>query len=251
MRSDDDTSADWSDAELSVLRSAELDRPAADAVDRTLAGLGVGAGLVTVAALSKGATLGGLLRSSLWVKWLGVALLGGGIAGSVLVSQERAQNGAAPAVASANGARGFTRVEKRAPENAAPAGSSVALSAPEAPTVAVPAAVSGRAPVQNRNTALEQKPHEEALSAEIQAIDGARQRVRRGDWQGALAALDRYSQMVGRGGSLRAEATIVRIEALQASGDARGASALAERFLAKNRSSAYADYVRRILAQSK
>jgi hypothetical protein len=89
------------------------------------------------------------------------------------------------------------------------------------------------------------------MTAEIRAIDEARQLLRRGDAHGSLAALDRYAQLVGRGGSLRAEATIVRIEALQSSGDTPAAAALGERFLAKNPRSAYANYVRRILAQSK
>jgi outer membrane protein assembly factor BamD (BamD/ComL family) len=49
---------------------------------------------------------------------------------------------------------------------------------------------------------------------------------------------------------MRAEATVVRIEALKASGDAAGAGALADRFLSKNPDSPYADYVKRILGQA-
>jgi outer membrane protein assembly factor BamD (BamD/ComL family) len=49
---------------------------------------------------------------------------------------------------------------------------------------------------------------------------------------------------------MRAEATVVRVEALQASGDTARATALGQRFLAKNPKSPYADYVKRILAQT-
>ena len=81
-------------------------------------------------------------------------------------------------------------------------------------------------------------------------IDEARARLRHGDAQGSLETLARYDQLVKRGGSMRAEATVVRIEALQASGDATRATALGERFLAKNPNSPYADYVKRILSHA-
>ena len=90
--------------------------------------------------------------------------------------------------------------------------------------------------------------NKDGLSEEIRLIDEARSRLRAGDAQGSLETLTRYDQLVKRGGSMRAEATVVRIEAFQASGNAARATALGEHFLAKNPGSPYADYVRRILS---
>jgi hypothetical protein len=253
MKPDDDIAPDWNEAELSILRSAELDRPPARSVERTLAGLGVGAGVAVVASLGKAAALGHWVRGSLWLKWMGVALVGGGIAGSVLVLEKQRERGSATARASAITTRApAPALELRAPVTAPPAIPSVASSASEARDANPQLAPSGRAPAPGRSASSEEAARNgEALNAEIRTIDEARQRLRRGDALGALQALERYSQTVGRGGSLRAEATVVRIEALQTSGDARGAAALGQRFLAKNPRSPYADYVRRILAHSK
>lgn len=242
MKADDDIATNWSEAELSVLRSADLDCPPAGSVDRTLAGLGIGAGAAAaVATLGKAEAVSRLARGSLWFKWLGATLVGGSVVSTVIVGMH--ERSAVPAVPSAKVVKAPpTRVEPRA---------SIGVLDSEVSTAPAPAPSSSVQTIPSNNRAGKGARSEEAMTAEIRAIDEARQLLRRGDAHGALAALDRYSQLVGRAGSLRAEATIVRIEALQSSGETQAAAALGERFLAKNPRSAYANYVRQILAHSK
>jgi outer membrane protein assembly factor BamD (BamD/ComL family) len=93
-------------------------------------------------------------------------------------------------------------------------------------------------------------PEKDVLAQEIRLIDEARARLRKADPQGSLETLSRYDQLVKHGGSMRAEATVVRIEAYQKSGDTARAAALGQRFLDKNPDSPYVDYVKRMLARA-
>jgi hypothetical protein len=88
------------------------------------------------------------------------------------------------------------------------------------------------------------------LAGETAILDRARSALGRGDPRGALAELDRYDaapapKILGQ------EATMVRIEALSAKGDAAAARALARGFLAKNPGSTYDDRVRALIAEPK
>jgi hypothetical protein len=246
MKPDHDLISDWTESERAILRTAELDRPEQNAAERTLAqlGIGLGAGVATVATASKAAAVGAVARGSLWLKLAGVALIGGGVVGAVVV-EERAQPEPSHAV--------VQKPALKAP--VAPAPSSI-VSAVEAVANETPPSAEGtleptESAVPARSAAAPKARNSEAFSAEVRVIDEARQKLRAGDPHGALAALERYSELVGHGGSLRAEATVVRIEALQASGDTQAASALARGFLSRNPKSAYADYVRRIVDGTK
>lgn len=250
MEHEEDMDADWTAKELSVLRSAELDVPPRGSVEKTLAAIGAGAalgmgiGAGTASSVGSAAKVAGLARWSAAMKWLTAAAVGAGVAGAVLVVHRH--NVGAPAVST------VTPVVAAAPMPAAPppiipTQAPPALSAAElAPSVAA-ASASAPARVESAAPARESK---ETLAAEIKLIDRARARLRAGDAKGALDTLVDYDKLVGHGGSMRAEATVVRIEALQTSGDSARASALGQRFLAKNPSSAYADYVKRILARA-
>jgi len=247
MEPDEDLQADWSASELSVLRTAELDVPPPGSVERTLTAIGVGAtlgagaGLGGASSLASVANVGRMAHASFWLKWLGAAAIGGGIASVVFLAKHQAAP--PPPVASVPA---VTQVPELPPKAPAPP--------PERPAPAQPAAAPARsvAPARADSAERADKPADgkDALAAEIRIIDEARGHLRQGDAAGALQALRSYDQLVKRGGSMRAEATVVRIEALKASGDAAGASALADRFLSKNPNSPYADYVKRILGQA-
>jgi hypothetical protein len=88
------------------------------------------------------------------------------------------------------------------------------------------------------------------LSEETAILDRARGAINHGDPRAALSELDRYDSAPGPK-ILGQEATLVRIEALSAKGDAAGARALAQRFLANNPGSTYDERVRAILAEPK
>ena len=254
---DDDSAADWSEQELSVLRSAELDAPPHGALDRTLAAIGVGAALGagvavgTASSVGSAAQVGRVAHGSMWLKWASAGLVGCGIAGALLLHRHSATRGQTPV--SLNAApRAAPSVPKSDPPSAVAAPSALPALAPS-PAAAVPApstpSSQASAPARADN---QDKPDggKDALAAEIRMIDEAREQLRHGDPQSSLKTLAEYDQLVKRGGSMRAEATVVRIEAYQASGDAARATALGQRFLLNNPSSPYADYVKRILSRA-
>jgi hypothetical protein len=246
---DDVIDTDWKPQELSLLGSANVDAAPDGAVERTLTALGVGVAVgASGAAVAAGASPAQAVASkasSVWLKWLTSALVGGGAVGAALVALTGSPE---PTAAPSNG---------DVPSRAAPA-TSVAAAKPE---LGLLARHDGGASAQAVPSALPALPHSKPsaeretsrrpLSEEIRAIDDARSQLRRGNPRAALEALARYDAMVAGHGSMRAEATVVRIEALQATGDSAGAAALGQRFLAKNPGSAYADYVRRVLALPK
>jgi hypothetical protein len=72
-----------------------------------------------------------------------------------------------------------------------------------------------------------------SLTEELSALKVASSALSAGDTQAALAALDHYDRVL-KGKKMRAEATLLRIEALSRAGQAEAASALAKRFVEQN-----------------
>jgi hypothetical protein len=81
------------------------------------------------------------------------------------------------------------------------------------------------------------------LADEVAALDRARAALTAGDAARALALVDQYERVL-RGTTLRAEAALLRIEALAASGRRAQAEALARRFVAQHPGSPLADRAR-------
>jgi hypothetical protein len=81
------------------------------------------------------------------------------------------------------------------------------------------------------------------LTDELEALKVASDALSSGDADAALRALDRYDRLL-KGGKLRAEATMLRIQALARSGSTQAASALAQRFVAGNPESPLVDRAR-------
>jgi outer membrane protein assembly factor BamD (BamD/ComL family) len=84
-----------------------------------------------------------------------------------------------------------------------------------------------------------------SLADEVAQLQKAKLALKAGNPSQALAELGTYAQHFPRP-MLGAEATVVRIEALSASGDSSRAKALAESFLVKNPNSPYAARLRNL-----
>lgn len=142
-----------------------------------------------------------------------------------------------------------------------------APSAGLAPAVALPSAPDTSAPdTSARDTSADQDTKLEArlapkqgtdravrpadsITLELSQIEAARGALRAGDPARSLRLLSEYSQQHPKG-SLRTEATVLRIEALSAAGDHAAASRLGKQFLAQSPNGPYARRIRSLLAQA-
>jgi hypothetical protein len=229
----DDALPEWTQDELMLLRSADRDHPPARSLPAALAAAGVGGAIVSSAAGAQAtAALGSAAVAA--TKWSGVVLLtkwiavvavsGVAIAGGVALST-KAPAPQAPRAASSAPARVVV------PEIAAPA------APPKQAEAARPARTSFKRPL----------PSQPDIRVELAAVDAAMKALRDSNAQEALAALDRYDASFGKGGSLRVEATALRIEALVRTGDRAKADALASAFLSKHPKNPYAARVRALI----
>lgn len=92
-------------------------------------------------------------------------------------------------------------------------------------------------------------PHAPAsLSDELSALKVASSALSAGDPYAALSALDRYDRVLN-GKKLRAEATLLKIEALSRAGQTQAASTLAQRFVDQNPGSPLVDRARSFVVQ--
>ena len=123
----------------------------------------------------------------------------------------------------------------------------VATSAVDAPAV-VPATADDAQPPDALGAPLAPSAPGRAndLREEIALMDRARAAVRAGDGQGALALLTAYERKFPRG-EFRQEQTVLRGQALSASGDRAAARALGKRFLAAHPESPHAERIEQLL----
>jgi len=87
-----------------------------------------------------------------------------------------------------------------------------------------------------------------SLSDELGSLKLASSALSSGDPRAALAALDRYDHVL-KGKVMRAEATLLRIEALARTGQTGAASTLAQRFVEQNPGSPLVDRARTFVQQ--
>jgi hypothetical protein len=88
------------------------------------------------------------------------------------------------------------------------------------------------------------------LESELAALDRVRAELSRGNMTAALAELDQYDRQFRRGGSLGAEATRLRLEALSKAGRASEARDLASRFIASDPDNPLVDRARAYLQEA-
>lgn len=240
-----DSLPEWTEDELLVLRSADDDRPPTRSLPATLAAVGVGSALASGAAAAKGASVATAKWGSVVAisKWVGIVALGGAAVtgGMVLVEHSRQRASAAKALDRAHAPASEIRVFEKPQTSTSPE-----LRVPEPPT---PAAAQEAGPVNpsGRKVAAQSQPD---ISLEISALDEARTALRAGRTADALAALDHYDRAFAKGGSLRVEATALRIEALLRAGNRDRATLLANAFLAHNPKSPYAARVRALVSKN-
>lgn len=239
------------DLELLLLRSAEGDEPSSGSMPKVAAALGVGAalGMATSAVLAEQAVVGGAAMAKpvtlvSVLKWLGVGVTAGAlVGGGAHVAFRPARVGAlahhaAPAPIAAPAAPGEghevapavvpprpppaeEEAEEAPVEAAASPASTTARPAPSTaaanPTPAAPmgstasfAAEPSPSPLTTEATS--------ALTDEVRSLDAARRELSAGHARAALAALETYRARFPQG-SLRTEATVLRVEALLRAGD--------------------------------
>jgi outer membrane protein assembly factor BamD (BamD/ComL family) len=86
------------------------------------------------------------------------------------------------------------------------------------------------------------------LADELETLKRAQSALDAGDARRALTTLDRYDR-AAKGQRLRAEATVLRIEALSRAGQHGAAAALARRFVDQNPESPLVDRARSFIAK--
>jgi len=212
----DDGGTDFESSLLSALRE---EKPSPELVARMQQGLG----------LSSAAT--GTAAAASSVGWLKVALVGlaaVGLAGVAITGLKSANAPAAvlPAVKP-------VPVKVEAPVTPEPKPVSVselAVAQAEEPAPSKPRPVASVAP---------------DLREEIRLLDQARSAVRAGDGSQALALLAKYARRYPRG-QFRQEAQVLRVEALEQSGNKQAAVALGKKFVAAHPESPHVERVERV-----
>jgi hypothetical protein len=88
------------------------------------------------------------------------------------------------------------------------------------------------------------------LAQELRALEAARRALVQGDPRRSLALLDEYAGKFSKP-RLTAEATVLRIEALSASGETTRAHKLGKDFLARHANGPYERRVRSLIGEAK
>jgi hypothetical protein len=115
--------------------------------------------------------------------------------------------------------------------------------APSAPEIERAAPSAAKVIVPPAHSAAQARTAPVTLTDELGALKLASSALGSGDAHAALAALDQYDRMKGDK-KMRAEATLLRVEALSRTGQAAAASALAKQFVDQNPESPLVDRAR-------
>lgn len=271
--------------EALLLQSAEDDEPAAEALEKVGAALGVGA--AALAAASAGSALAGQAAAAghavalskpltflSLAKWLAVGIGAGIATGGVAQVASRAVEPtpaatvtAAPVLAPpstvtplapAPRAEATIPAPELAPESSAVPPASTATFAPLPAATAAAAAVPTAAPAQTGSATFD-APAANAVGApvstldkstlgdETKALDGARAALAEGRAAQALTGLDAYGAK-WPAGALRAEAALLRVDALLRLGNRAAAEREANALISAAPSSRYATRARTLLA---
>lgn len=219
-----------SESEFRLLRAGSLEEPPPEALQRLAATLGVRPSAVELpapgtgnpAAAARVATLGSKLSSGVIAgSAAGAALL---LGATLWLATRSTDAGPAPAPAA-----------HRAVESRLPAAETPGSGADPAPAVAAQPA---------------QTVAGDVLAEEIARLDAIRHLLAANRLAPALSALQSYERDYA-GGSLRQEATLLRIEALQRAGRRAEARVLAERYLADNPDSPHGPRIRALVYGSR
>ncbi|HEX3593879.1 MAG TPA: hypothetical protein VHU80_02225 [Polyangiaceae bacterium] len=240
---------DPSAAERLLLASASIDSPPPDGRARVLVALGLAASVGTAASSASAATVA--TTGPVIAKWVAMGALGGAVMASSVAVVTRHALSESPAAQSAQSApprpeHGPAVTERRqAPAALATARAAVTPAAP-----AVRETLAGARHVERRIA------HDDptsattrSLSDEIDVLDRARRALASHDPGGALRLLDAHDSDFPAP-RLSQEATVLRVEALFASGRGNEGRRLGELLLRDEPSSAHAKRIRSLLDDS-
>jgi len=251
-----------------LLESAEDDDASAEGEARTRRALGLAAVVTGTTVLLAAGTQAKLFTKLGWLatlKWIGVASVPVAIGGSTLAYVEYARTAQPEKPEKTQHGSGFSGKSARklaTPQLPASAPSAAPLD-PVMPLVQPPSAVRALTSSEQRAQSspepmrsLRRAPPEPATVAqparsnvelELAQLDKVRRALAAGDASRALVELDAYNQSF-TSGSLQTEATVMRIEALAATGNHAAAQRLGKRFLARYPQSPLAVRVRKVVS---
>jgi hypothetical protein len=215
--------------EASLLRLARSEAPSADGRRRILAGIAA-AGAAGAASQTAEAAVSAGSKGAAALKWGLLAVAGLAVPAALLLGggeQPPTSRIAPPSALQAPASEVKVPAPPVAVEGPAP------LSLEDLPALPNPA----------HNTGAASSKAQGSLAEEVAQLQKAKLALKAGNPSEALAELGTYAKLFPRP-MLGAEALVVRVEALHASGDAARAKSLAEGFLAKNPSSPYATRLR-------
>ena len=223
--------------ERQLLLSAGLDAPPSGGKLRTLVAFGIGAGAATTSASATAATSG--LGAAMIAKWLAVGVASGVLAtGAVELATHAIEPPPQPPAAQAP------------PVIVSPPRVSALPGGDPRHDLAKPDQPNAVAKARARNEASRQVSKEsassETLSAEVLALDRAREALFSGNAAAALRLLDVHSRTF-KAPSLSPEATVLRVEALLRIGRSSEAERVGNNLLATHRGTAHAQRVRSLL----
>jgi len=227
-------------AELSLLEVSRREQAPPQARTRTLGALGlaVAVGTATGTAVATTSRSGvGLL-----LKVVGVSLLGGGLVVTGLAMHRAHLAATATTTAKQVRTAANTSVPVKIPAASVSTDSvPPATSDPDAEPATAPAAQSSASPRPTRPEAAAGR-----LSREVAALERAHQALAAQDPSSALHLLDRYRAEFPSG-ALGSEATVLRVQALLASGNRAAAQTLADAYSSAHPDSPYARRIQAIL----
>lgn len=222
--------------EISMLEAVRRESPPADVCSRTLKTLGLAAATTALAtplaAPSVATPTAALTKSGLGfsAKVLTISLLGGVVAGGLLVTRSR--NAGVPSM----GPRVASTLAS--PPLAPPSN----VIAPLTPAPHASAPVTVQAPARPARSASV----DDHLSQEVAALELARQALTVRNPDAALAILDQYEERFSRG-ALASEEIVLRAQALLIRGDRTGAQRLADSYSATHPDSPFARRLERLV----
>jgi hypothetical protein len=270
-----------SDDELErlLLGSVADDEPGPDALPKAAVALGLGAAMVTsVAGSAAGAATGGALAKHAGItllsilKWLSAGVGAGLVVSSSVHFALRAGTSAPPVpsnvtqqtLAPAEPPRAPALAPLAAPESPPPSPITAEQPAAPVPVRSVPApldtaepapapALPGPSsasfePLASSHAAFPAPPSASTLAEETRALDRVRSELEARRPSAALAELAHYRKQWPKG-ALRAEATVLRVEALLGAGDRAAAEREAEALIRIAPQSRHAVRVRELLAR--
>src|SRR5688500_18808957 len=232
--------------ERALLSSAESDAGSNRALKRALAAFSTAALVSTGSVAASAASASGATLTALSVaKWAGIGALVGGLGMSAASVAVHNAGGARSPAASAQ-----VRISAKAPPRSVQRGlerETSSLPALSPPLVGEPAEPALSAPARAKVTTAPERAG--GLEAELAELQPARAALNARDPDKALLLLDRFQQSFPRA-ALGLEASLLRLEALVASGQLESARRLSQRLLQNQPEGPYADRVRALLARA-